>query len=87
MTYSFDIFDTCFVRACGHPRNIFDILAIRILGDDAEISSLADFAYIRINGERRARRSLDKHEVTIDDIDRGLELLFANDETRAILEK
>ena len=28
--YSFDLFDTCFVRACGDPKNIFDLLAYRI---------------------------------------------------------
>ena len=30
--YSFDLFDTCFIRACGAPRNVFDLLAYRVLG-------------------------------------------------------
>ena len=27
MTYSFDIFDTCLVRKCGEPSNVFDLVA------------------------------------------------------------
>ena len=31
--YSFDIFDTCLVRLCGDPRNVFEVLSIRIQND------------------------------------------------------
>lgn len=66
--YSFDIFDTCFVRACGSPLNVFDLLAYKILGDDSEESHRMDFALIRINGEKKARSELQKEEVRLDEI-------------------
>lgn len=66
--YSFDIFDTCFVRACGSPHNIFDLLAYQILGEKSEESLRMDFAAIRIEGERKARLHSGKKEVTLTDI-------------------
>lgn len=66
--YSFDIFDTCFVRACGHPTNIFDLLAYRVLGNDSNESVRYDFAHIRREGEKKARRSFKKEEISIDEI-------------------
>lgn len=42
--YSFDLFDTCFIRACGAPRNVFDLLAYRVLGANSDESARADFA-------------------------------------------
>ena len=66
--YSFDVFDTCFVRACGSPLNVFDLLAYKILGDDSEESHRMDFALIRINGERKARLASQKEEVCLDEI-------------------
>lgn len=30
--YSFDIFDTCFLRSCGRLDLLFDILAMGIIG-------------------------------------------------------
>lgn len=68
MTYSFDIFDTCLVRACGSPTAVFDILARRVLGDDAEIGMLMDFSAVRVAGEECARRINGKQEVTMADI-------------------
>ncbi len=66
--YSFDIFDTCFVRACGSPHNIFDLLAYQVLGEKSEESLRMDFAAIRIEGERKARLHSGKKEVTLTDI-------------------
>lgn len=66
--YSFDLFDTCFVRACGHPKNVFDLLAYRILGDDSSESVRYDFAQVRIKGEESARRLSGKEEISLDDI-------------------
>lgn len=66
--YSFDIFDTCFVRACGSPLNVFDLLAYKILGNDSEDSHRMDFALIRINGEKKARLASQKEEVCLDEI-------------------
>lgn len=68
MIYSFDIFDTCFVRACGSSYNVFDLLAYRILGEKSEESIRMDFAAIRVEGERKARLHLGKKEVTLADI-------------------
>lgn len=36
MTYSFDIFDTCLVRKCGTPDNLFDILARRAFSEEVD---------------------------------------------------
>lgn len=66
-TYSFDIFDTCFVRSCGFPHNVFDILAIRILGNNCSPSIKADFVNIRLQAEEKARKIKSK-EITLSDI-------------------
>lgn len=69
--YSFDIFDTCLVRTCGEPANVFTLLARKILGKQAEISSIRDFSRIRKDGEENARKAIinaDKEEVTLEDI-------------------
>lgn len=68
MIYSFDIFDTCFVRACGSPKNVFDILARRILGEIAEESFLCDFALIRIKAEEKAREESQYEDITLSEI-------------------
>lgn len=68
VTYSFDLFDTCFVRACGFPKNVFDLLAYRTLGENCDESMLADFALIRVKGEQTARNLSDKEEVSLMDI-------------------
>lgn len=52
--YSYDVFDTCLVRACGNPLCVFDIMANRILSGK-NIACKMDFAQERINGELRAR--------------------------------
>lgn len=66
-TYSFDIFDTCFVRSCGNPHNVFDLLAYRILRDSSE-SLRADFALIRTEEEKNARILSGQEEITLADI-------------------
>lgn len=65
--YSFDIFDTCFIRSCGFANNVFDLLALEILGNNSPLSWLADFANIRIKGEEQARNEK-QSEVTLEDI-------------------
>lgn len=52
--YSFDLFDTCFIRACGAPRNVFDLLAYRVLGANSDESARADFALERVKGEQES---------------------------------
>ena len=65
--YSFDIFDTCLIRTCGFPHNVFDLLAIEILGHDKPESWLAEFALIRTKGEEEARKKK-AEEITLEDI-------------------
>lgn len=66
--YSFDIFDTCFVRTCGAPHNVFDLLAYHVLSDNNSESVRVDFALARIEGEQKARALSGKEEVTLEDI-------------------
>lgn len=71
MVCSFDIFDTCLIRTCGMPVLAFDLLAERVLGQDASETLLMDFSNIRKNGEREARKkyvSAEKEDVTLEEI-------------------
>lgn len=72
-TYSFDIFDTCLVRKCGSPDNIFRIWADRALGK-VDLSYLKDLINSRLNAEKIARKESGKEDVTLDDIYRNLRL-------------
>lgn len=65
--YSFDIFDTCLVRTCGFPHNVFDILALEILGENSSNSLRADFVNTRISAEEIAREKK-QAEVTLKEI-------------------
>lgn len=66
--YSFDILDTCLCRTCGSPYSVFDILARKVIGEKISRTQLADFRFIRINGEFKSRRNSKSEDVTIDDI-------------------
>ena len=66
--YSFDLFDTCFIRACGAPRNVFDLLAYRVLGANSDESARTDFALERVKGERKARALSQVEEITLEAI-------------------
>lgn len=68
MIYSFDIFDTCFVRSCGEPKNVFDILARKVLGEDVNDSFLYDFALIRIKAEETVRKESQYEDITLSEI-------------------
>lgn len=68
---SFDIFDTCLIRTCGKPEFVFDLLAERVLGTCCPRTQKMDFAFIRKNGEERARikyLNQDCEEVTLEQI-------------------
>lgn len=68
--YSYDIFDTCLVRACGTPDCISDIVARRIL-EEPSLSAINDFILIRKTGEGRARElfiTSEKEDITLADI-------------------
>lgn len=71
LVYSYDIFDTCLVRACGKAFLVFDILAKDVLGPDASHTSVRDFSLVRRLGEEEARKTLikdGKEDVTIQEI-------------------
>ena len=68
--FSYDIFDTCLVRACGTPDSISDIVARRILVEPT-LSAINDFILIRKTGEGRARElfiTSEKEDITLADI-------------------
>ena len=64
---SFDIFDTCLVRATVDTYNTFDLLAREVLGCDAPQPIKCDFAQERMDAERRAIRKKNG-EVTLKEI-------------------
>lgn len=66
-TYSFDIFDTCLIRSCGFAHNVFDLLAIEILGEKSDRNLRADFVNIRLRAEKQARNKK-QTEITLEDI-------------------
>lgn len=69
--YSYDIFDTCLVRACGTPDCLADILAHRVLGMNTDNAYISDFTLIRKKGEGLARElyiNQDKEDVTLEEI-------------------
>ena len=66
--YSFDIFDTCLGRICGEARNLFYIMAIRIMGSQATMTKINDFIYIRTLAEKQARGKSIKEDISIEEI-------------------
>ena len=68
MFYSFDVFDTCLGRICGDAKNIFDVVALEVLGRESELSKLNDFRYIREKGEKIARNTTKKEDITLEEI-------------------
>ena len=78
MIYSFDVFDTCIVRSCGKPDNIFRLLAEEVVQDKDE-SRLRAFVIERKNAEKTAILSLGKEAVTLNEIYDVFDLsLFTN---------
>ena len=47
-TSSFDIFDTCFVRKCGSPKNLFDILSYRVFYKEVSNEQRIEFIACRL---------------------------------------
>ncbi len=84
-TYSFDIFDTLLIRSCGAPSGVFEILAQRILGVDAEESCKCDFVDIRMDGEAAARRKKGGAEVTLQDIYANCDFSMLTDTTSSVI--
>lgn len=51
---SFDVFDTCLVRACGTPNNLFDVLSKRVFKGDVDECWRQEFIVRRKDAENRA---------------------------------
>lgn len=51
MIYSFDIFDTCLVRKCGHPENMLDVLSWRVFSAPIDEMSRREFVCARKQAE------------------------------------
>lgn len=83
--YSFDVFDTLLVRSCGAPSGVFEILAQRILGVDAEESCKCDFVDIRMTGEATARRKKGAADVTLQEIYANCDFSMLTDTTSSII--
>lgn len=52
MVYSFDVFDTCLCRLCGDPRNVFEVLSLRVqqmMGDRCNEHMRQLFVVARVN--------------------------------------
>ena len=56
---TFDIFDTCLVRATGGPDSVFILMARRILNTSSK-SDIQDFVIIRKEGEKKARNMFNR---------------------------
>lgn len=65
---SFDVFDTLIIRKCGHPHNIFDIVADKYNVCKAGEGKINDYRRIRVEAEASARRNSKNEEVTLDEI-------------------
>lgn len=48
---SFDIFDTCIVRKCGAPRNLFDVLSYRVFSEKVSEEDRIEFITQRISSD------------------------------------
>ncbi len=71
MIYSFDVFDTCVVRTCAKPSDLFYLLAEDLLAESGRPygrEEVGELALERINAEGRAHRKTDKNEITLGDI-------------------
>lgn len=56
--HTFDVFDTCLSRTCGDPRDLFYIMAYRVIGTTCTDTQANDFRYIRVQGEIEASKKL-----------------------------
>lgn len=62
--YSFDVFDTCLVRKCGAPENLFDVLSLRVFNGDVEETVRQEFVAARY----LAQQSVQSASMTLKDI-------------------
>lgn len=76
MLYSFDVFDTCLVRKCGTPSNLFYLLARRYYGENVSYDLLKDFVHNRKEAEKLAIEQSHKSSVTIQEIYKCMNMVF-----------
>ncbi len=77
MTYSFDVFDTCIVRTCARPADLFYLLAEEMLGKGGQPygpEEVGELASLRVAAEKRAHKTVPAEEITLEDIYSCLEL-------------
>lgn len=65
---SFDIFDTCLVRACGDSHHVFNVLAQKVLGKGALPSLFPEFVQERVKAEHEARLRTKDEDITLEQI-------------------
>ena len=63
---SFDIFDTCLIRKCGYPNNIFFLLSRRLYPES--VVKQESFLNWRLEAEKMVRLEMNKSHPTIEDI-------------------
>ncbi len=71
MIYSFDVFDTCVVRTCAKPSDLFYLLAENLLAESGRPygrEEVGELALGRIDAEKRTHQKTDKNEITLCDI-------------------
>ena len=60
---SFDIFDSCLVRKCGAPENVFDILSFRAFNGEVEESVRQEFVAARLIAGKKTNSSSTLHDI------------------------
>ena len=80
MTYSFDVFDTCIVRTCARPADLFYLLAEELLhksGHPYGREEVSELAALRVSAEKRAHKTVKaagQADITLADIYHELDL-------------
>ena len=80
MTYSFDVFDTCIVRTCARPADLFYLLAEELLRETGQPYSreeIGELAALRVSAEKRAHKTAQaagQAEITLADIYHAFDL-------------
>ena len=81
MTYSFDVFDTCIVRTCARPADLFYLLAEELLRKSGQVygrEEVSELAALRVAAEKQAHKTVQAttqtEEITLADIYGCLEL-------------
>ena len=82
--FSFDVFDTCVVRSCGCPDNVFTLLARSVVREKNE-SVIRAFVIERKQAEREARLQTGKDAVSLTEIYSNFALEFFSSWDRKVV--